>query len=200
MATKKQIEANRLNARKSTGPSSPEGKKRSSMNALKTGIDSRSQLIRGELDTALSELTREYYDRFRPSTPEQRVFVDTLIDCDWLLRRFRAIETQLWENAYHTFDITLAKAYSKNCDEFSRLQRRIDMTQRHYRNALHELERLQAEELAPTDDPEPLAAPATPQNQTPTHPNGFVPQNAAHNPPEPPPQPSATDSARPQQP
>ena len=87
--------ANRLNAQKSTGPSSAEGKARSSMNALKTGIDAKTQLIRGETWTALQELIDEYYHRFHPTAPDQRLLVDTLIDCDWLLRRFRAIETQI---------------------------------------------------------------------------------------------------------
>src|ERR1017187_5865203 len=99
MASKKQIEANRLNAQKSTGPSSAEGKVPSSMNALKTGIDAKTHLIRGETSTALQELTGEYHGRFRPSTPEQRMLVDTLIDCEWLLRRFRPIQTPLWERA-----------------------------------------------------------------------------------------------------
>ena len=38
MATQKQIEANRRNARKSSGPRSASGKKRASRNALKHGL------------------------------------------------------------------------------------------------------------------------------------------------------------------
>ena len=48
MATIQQIEANRLNAQKSTGPRSVEGKAVSCFNATKTGIDAKSQIIRGE--------------------------------------------------------------------------------------------------------------------------------------------------------
>jgi hypothetical protein len=146
------------------------------MNALKTGIDAKTQLIRGETWTALEELIGEYYGRFHPTTPNQRMLVDTLIDCDWLLRRFRTVETQLWEKAYDIFDVTLGQAYSEKCDEFSRLQRRIDMTQRNYRNALHELQRLQAEE-AHDLDPDP-----TPRNQPVSPPNGFVPQPSCKTP------------------
>jgi hypothetical protein len=175
MASQKQLLANRLNAQKSTGPRSVEGKARSSMNALKTGIDARSQTIPGEPISQLEELTDDYYQRFGPTTPEQRMLVDTLIDCEWLLRRFRRVEGQMWENPI--FEITFAKAFRDDSDHFARLQRRIDATQRNYRNALHELQRLQAEQAA---EPEPT--PAISRNQTPKPPNGFVPQI----PPEPP--------------
>ena len=179
MASQKQLAANRLNAQKSTGPSSAEGKARSSMNALKTGIDAKTQLIRGEIFTALQELTGEYHGRFRPTTPEQRMLVDTLIDCEWLLRRFRAIETQLWERVVDIYDITLGHIFSEHTDEFTRLQRRIDSTQRHYHNALNQLRRLQADEAHDPDPdpaPEPVPVLVSPQNQTTKLQNGFVPQ------------------------
>jgi hypothetical protein len=174
MASQKQLAANRLNAQKSTGPRSAEGKAHSSMNALKTGIDARSQTIPGEPISQLEDLTGDYYQRFCPTTPEQRMLVDTLVDCEWLLRRFRRVEGQMWENPI--FEITFAKAFRDDSDHFARLQRRIDATQRNYRNALHELQRLQAEQ-AVEPEPEPEPAPATSRNQTPNPPNGFVPQS-----------------------
>jgi hypothetical protein len=170
MASKKQIEANRLNAQKSTGPRSVEGKARSSMNALKTGIDAQSQTIPGEPISQLEALTDDYYERFCPTTPEQRMLVDTLVDCEWLLRRFRRVEGQMWENPI--FEITFAKAFRDDSDHFARLQRRIDATQRNYRNALHELQRLQAEEAAP--EPEP----PSPQIETTKPEIGSVPEVA----------------------
>jgi hypothetical protein len=179
MASQKQLAANRLNAQKSTGPRSVEGKARASMNALKTGIDARSQTIPGEPISQLEELTDDYYERFSPTTPEQRMLVDTLIDCEWLLRRFRRVEGQMWENPI--FEITFAKAFRDDSDHFARLQRRIDSTQRNYRNALHELQRLQAEEAA-EPGPEPAA---TSCEQTSKPQNGFVPQIIADEPPEP---------------
>jgi hypothetical protein len=177
MASQKQLAANRLNAQKSTGPRSVEGKARSSMNALKTGIDARSQTIPGEPISQLEDLTGDYYQHFCPTTPEQRMLVDTLIDCEWLLRRFRRVEGQMWENPI--FEITFAKAFRDDSDHFARLQRRIDSTQRNYRNALHELDRLQAEEAAANSEPEPAAVPVSPQNQTTKPQNGFVPQTSS---------------------
>src|SRR5208283_4672611 len=191
MATQKQLAANRLNAQKSTGPRSVEGKARSSMNALKTGIDANSLIIQHESAGRLEALADEYHDRFHPTTPEQRMLVDTLVDSEWLLRRFRRVEAQLWQQGFPNatsgiFDVNLAVAFRKTCDEFSRLQRRIDMTHRHYHKALQELERLQAQETeeiaddaednAPAPDPDPEPVRVTPPAATSKSEIGFVPQ------------------------
>ena len=73
MATDKQIEANRLNAKKSTGPRSVAGKAVSSMNALKSGVDAKSDVIRGEDPADLQALTDAYMERYQPATIEERV-------------------------------------------------------------------------------------------------------------------------------
>ena len=172
MATIKQIEANRLNAQKSTGPRSVEGKLRSSQNALKSGIDAESLIIRGEDRAALETLTEEYVDRFHPATPEQRHYVDILIRDDWQLRRLAKVDTQIWErelasalkydeNAPH------GRAYASGSTIFFRLERRIDSLERSYQSALRELQRLQSIEVAVAQVPD-------------LHPQiGFVPQKSA---------------------
>ena len=48
MSTEKQIEANRRNAQRSTGPKTPERKARSALNALQHGIRSSLAVIPGE--------------------------------------------------------------------------------------------------------------------------------------------------------
>jgi hypothetical protein len=151
------------------------------MNALKSGIDAKSQIIRGENAAALEALAADYYQRFHPTTPEQRMLVDTLIDAEWNLRRFRTVEAQLWEkealSAYKpNQDVILAQAYWSGVDRFARLQRRIDTAQKNYRTSLQELQRLQAEEvLDPAPAPAAEPAHAAPPNQPVKPPNGFVP-------------------------
>jgi hypothetical protein len=176
MSSQKQIAANRRNAQKSTGPRTPEGKARSSQNALKSGIDSHAQIIHGETPADLERLKFDYHGRFLPNTPEQRMLVDTLIDCEWLLRRFRRVEAEIWQegmrNQVHC--TILGESFARMDETFARLQRRVDRTQRNYRNALHELERLQAEQAQLESDPEPVSPP--PQTTKPA--NGFVPQIA----------------------
>ena len=122
------------------------------------------------------------------------------------------VEAQLWQQGFPNvkdaiFDVNLAVAFRKTCDEFSRLQRRIDMTQRYYHKALHELERLQAleteeiaeeiaeeaEETAPAPDP---PTSATSHNQTSKPQNGFVPQVTPDTPSGPPPDGAAGKTTR----
>ena len=181
MATPKQIEANRLNSRKSTGPRSVEGKAASSMNALKTGIDAASHVIRGEDPRSLEALTAEYHNEYQPSTPQMRALVDSLIASEWLLRRLNKVEAQLWEHLYQSeaehewFDRKnpLGDIFSSSASAFSRLQRRIDSAGRAWQRAWQALERLRVQ-------PDPPPAPPPQSDVTvpaPTHREiGFVPQ------------------------
>jgi hypothetical protein len=194
MSTIKQIEANRLNAKKSTGPRSAEGKAASSMNALKSGIDAQSHIIRGEDQALLDALTTEYLERFRPAAPEERFYVATLIRDDWQLRRLSKADAQIWEYEMDSAfslnkDSPLGHAFSRGDRVFIRLQRRIDTAERSYQRALRELERLQA--IRPSAAPEPLP-PLQPIEDVPFSPAiGFVPQPSPPAPipsdPDPPP-------------
>ena len=71
MSSIKQIEANRLNAGKSTGPRTTEGKSVVAANALKHGIFARSPAIVGENSFAFSDLKDALLLRFQPATPEE---------------------------------------------------------------------------------------------------------------------------------
>ncbi len=199
MASLRQIEANRLNARKSTGPRSVEGKAASRMNALKSGIDAQSQIIRGEDLAALESLTAEYLERFQPVTPEERLYVDTLVRDDWQLRRLARVDAQVWEYGFEAAirldeDAPLGQVFNARSQVFTRLQRRIDATERSYQRALRELERLRAARAAsePAGSPDPIPPPAPqPVAKPGSSPQiGFVPQLPVASPPEPQPVPA----------
>src|SRR6266568_1040159 len=185
MATIAQIEANRLNAQKSAGPRSVVGKAVSCMNALKSGIDAKSQVIRGEKPADLQTLTGEYMERFHPATPEERHYVDTLVREDWQLRRLAKADAQIWEYEMETAcqlqeDCPLGQAFGAGAETFTRLQRRIDAAQRSYGRALAELERLQASRETKPAAAAPVPEPA-PQTIEPKIGNpqiGFVPPSA----------------------
>ena len=183
MPTIKQIAANRLNALRSSGPRSVAGKAVSSMNALGSGIDAKSNLIRGEDSAALETLTREYRERFLPATPEERLLVDILIHDEWLLRRFRRIDAEILECEMQDAwtlkkDCSAGQAFSRGQTAFSRLQRRIDSTERSYHRSLETLGFLRQNPDSP-----PPALGVTTFPSVPPPEIGFVPQ------PSPPPAP-----------
>ena len=205
MATIQQIEANRLNAQKSTGPCSVAGKAVSRFNATKTGIDAKSQIIRSEDPADLETLAAEYQERWQPATPEERLLVDTLIHDEWLLRRFRRIDAEILEcemqDAWNPkSDCPAGQAFSRGQTAFSRLQRRIDSTERSYHRALETLGflRQDPDPTPPPPDPDPVAlstpppAPdVTPSPSAPPPQIGFVPQSSP--PPAPGPWPPAPE-------
>ena len=96
MATAAQIAANRLNAQKSTGPRTPEGKAASSFNALKHGMDAASTVIPGEDPAEYERLAAGYRESFNPESPLEEFHVNTLIRCDWQKRRLQRTETKLY--------------------------------------------------------------------------------------------------------
>ena len=199
MSTLRQIEANRRNAQKSTGPTSVTGKAASSMNALKTGIHAKSLVLPTENPAELEELVEDSYRSFHPTTPEARSLVDEFIYCEWSLRRLRAAETQSWQHQDHTAYSGPAKyplGYSATQygNTFSRLQYRMDATRRARERALQSLKQLQADAAAAPAAPDPLpeshAPPAppslTPSPQTTLPVIGFVLPTPSAPPPEPP--------------
>jgi hypothetical protein len=99
MASPAQIAANRLNAMKSTGPRTDEGKSASRLNALRHGADAQLAVIPGEDPAELEALSRSYHAQFRPGTPEQLFLVETLIQSDWLRRRYMRLEAAITNQA-----------------------------------------------------------------------------------------------------
>ncbi len=187
MATLRQIESNRRNAAKSTGPRTAEGKAVARFNALKTGIYGLEQVIRGEDPRTLDELAASYHGRFRPATPEARALVDSLVTSEWLLRRLRKAEAQYWNYQMESVvdpnpPFPIGKALSYGGQAFSRIQRRIDSAERNFHRALKELQRDAAQ---PSTSAIPPAAPVeiTLAPEPPASAIGFVPSPRASVPP-----------------
>ena len=96
MATPAQINANRANAQKSTGPRSVEGKSASRFNALKHGIDAASIVIPGEDPAVYDSLVAQYLHEYRPQSASESFHVDTMIRADWQKRRLETVEADLY--------------------------------------------------------------------------------------------------------
>ena len=182
MATKKQIAANRRNAQRSTGPQTSEGKSASSQNALRTGIYAAAEAVLPHEDPQdLAELAAGYHAHYQPQSPAERCLLDSLVSDEWLLRRFRRIEGELFSD--RVTSITgdtrpLGDAYGMISTTLERLQRRINATRKSYLKTLEALESLRAARLAePPPAPAPVAQPQL--NQPLPAPIGFVPQPAS---------------------
>jgi hypothetical protein len=92
MATRKQIEANKVNAKKSTGPKSQAGKHRSRLNSRKDGLTA-TLLVIGDEDPAEFEALRdELMAQYDPQTPSGCELVgdqgdneDEMSDAEWMI-------------------------------------------------------------------------------------------------------------------
>ena len=93
MATTKQIKANRENAKKSTGPRTPEGKERSSKNALRHGLLAQDSVIPGEDPADFDRHLSLYEDTYVPKNCIEREIVRQIADAAWRMQRLSRIET-----------------------------------------------------------------------------------------------------------
>jgi len=95
----KQTQANRRNALKSTGPTTPEGKAAASQNALTHGLLSRQALLPGEDEATLAELSGRLRDELRPVGELEGLLVERVIAAAWRLRRLGRVEAGIfaWE-------------------------------------------------------------------------------------------------------
>ena len=78
MATDAQIRANQENAQKSTGPTSIEGKKKSSMNAVTHGIFSNITILPGEDEAYMQKLREDILATYQPQDTMELCLVDRI--------------------------------------------------------------------------------------------------------------------------
>jgi hypothetical protein len=159
MTSDKQIEANRRNARKSTGPRTPEGKDRASNNAVKHGLLSQDVLIPGEDGTALWELSERLREELEPVGELEDLLVDRIVAAHWRLRRLGRVEADIFTNLVRASD-NLGGAFlidSHGPNAFSKLSRYETPIEKGLYKALHELQRLQAARRAESSVPPPAA-------------------------------------------
>ena len=99
MASDKQVEANRRNARKSTGPKTQEGKAAVRYNAIKHGLLSQDAVLPGEDEAALQELDELLRDELQPVGELESMLVDRIVANHWRLRRLGRVEAGIfsWE-------------------------------------------------------------------------------------------------------
>ena len=96
MTTPKQTKANQLNAEKSTGPKSKEGKAVVSKNAVKHGLLSFDAQLPWESAEDIEALNEGLVCTLKPEGELERVLVDRIVSLLWRLRRAGRIESGIY--------------------------------------------------------------------------------------------------------
>jgi hypothetical protein len=86
---------NRANSRHSTGPRTPAGKQRSSLNALRHGLTAASPVLPSEDPAAYEAHRRRFFDEYQPATPTELQLVIEIADTSWRLNRIPLLEAEL---------------------------------------------------------------------------------------------------------
>src|SRR3954466_13491795 len=97
MTTFKQIEANRRNARRSTGPTTDEGKLRSRRNAVRHGLTAETVIVALEDAEDYKAFEAAIIADYDAQSAVERELVLRLASLLWRIRRATTMETGLFE-------------------------------------------------------------------------------------------------------
>jgi hypothetical protein len=166
MATVAQIAANRLNARKSTGPKTPAGKHRSARNAVKWGLFSQHVLLNDQDDGEWEELSFRIRALLQPTDGAEELLVDEIIANWFRLARCLKIDGGLFR-AYSTYQgqacgLGTAFAQAAQLDCFGKLSRYEQHLERKLAlslQRLHSVRRARPEATRPAGERTLLEAP-----------------------------------------
>ncbi len=111
-----QLAANRANAQdeaagyrepktqtRSSGPTSPEGRTKSSLNAVKTGLTGRTVLLPTDDAPEYERHLRAYSDEFSPVGQRESDLVQSIADTMWRLKRIPCLENAIFAQGHMEF-------------------------------------------------------------------------------------------------
>ena len=110
MTSTSRVQANRENAKRSTGPKTPEGKAASSKNATTHGLSSTFRVLAHEDAAAFAALNDELKAEFKPATTHQKFLVEQMAQNRWRLERTRRYESIALEQLLGEIDETNPEA------------------------------------------------------------------------------------------
>ena len=165
------LRANRANAQLSTGPRTPEGKLRSSCNALKHGLTARDLTALGEHYDSLPETIAAFRLSWQPRTPYESTLVDQLAVLKVRLDRCTRMETGILDNGIpsisaetspESVNSAIGDAFSHNTASLTLLSRYETQISRAYDRTFKELQSLQKDRPHPLSQP--CLEPSSPNN------------------------------------
>jgi hypothetical protein len=103
MATQAQVTANRLNAEKSTGPRTKDGKANSSQNATTHGFYSKAFVIRDDEREDFEQLSQQLREDVDPFDTAAEDLFQQILHASWNLFRLRRIENEIYASSPDPF-------------------------------------------------------------------------------------------------
>jgi hypothetical protein len=157
MATTEQINANRENAKLSTGPTSEIGLERSSQNARKHGLTGRTIHLTKSEEEPYRQLCEGLFASLNPKGAHEEYLVESIVDCRWRIGQISRIEAGLYalgeiehaelfakHPAQKAEDLCRAHTFTLKQKEFDKLNRYQGRLERQAALDLKKLEELQA--------------------------------------------------------
>jgi hypothetical protein len=113
----RKLAANRANAKKSTGPRTVLGKRRSSMNSLTHGLFSERIVLPDEDPARFARFRDAMLEVFLPSGIEEQTLCEKIISLNWRLRRVQRISSTM-----------PATTMLRDLDRLSRHEQRLELS------------------------------------------------------------------------
>ena len=148
---------NRENARRSTGPRTPDGKKRASLNAMRHGLTGQTIVSPGQDLSAYLLFTGRFHDDLLPKGAIGTQLVQTIADNSWRLNRARVYENNLLTIGFNEQSggigvedpeidraLATAKAYRDQAQSLDGMSRQEERVSRQSDRALKQLGEIQA--------------------------------------------------------
>jgi uncharacterized protein YchJ len=180
MASAAQIDANRLNAQSSTGPTTDAGKASASRNSTRHGLASGVLFLEGEDPALFSRLVHELIADLRPAGLTQEVLVLKMAEALWLSDRAAGLLTRALE----------LNTREDNAKQVALMLRYKTASDRGFQQALSQFLKLKKERpqsdngfvsqnaaAVPQAQPQPEPNPDLDPAPAPPHPVGFVSKN-----------------------
>jgi hypothetical protein len=183
-----QLAANRANAQLSSGPSAASLKK-TSMNALKTGLTGRQVLLPEDDAVQYEAMVLEYKNHFLPVGPEEVALVQSLVDVRWRLDRCPGLESALLDlgrktmleiepklvgNPGPVFELQIRGHFEKRFRNLELQENRLVRRRERETKELRQLQAIRKAEEAEKDKTKSAEATAKPNTAGAVPPNGFV--------------------------
>ena len=121
-----QIAAARRNGAKSKGPTSPQGKRHSSQNAITHGARTQALLLPGESPDDFASFHQSLAGIHQPATPLEHAALQEMAECQWRIDRLVRTQTERVNRELEQGHSTLQAFQNSNWQAFEHAESRLD--------------------------------------------------------------------------